>query len=124
MTDTLYSDEELEKAHAIGRAEGLQEGHEQGYREAKVAGAGREEGKAQGFKQGYDEAREAFRERAKAILESPAAKGRETAAMHLMMETDLSADDAIAALATMPSKSAIGARAATTVFSPDPTTFQ
>ena len=124
MTDRLYDETDVQKAHAIGRAEGLQEGHEQGLREAKVAGAGFAEGKAQGFKEGYAESREAFRQRAKAILESPAAKGREQAAMHLAMETSLSADDAIGALATMPSKSAIGARAAMTVFAPDPTTLQ
>jgi hypothetical protein len=63
-----------------------------------------------GFKQGMLEERE----RCAAILVSPEAKGRESIARYFAMETDLPADQAVAALRSMPSTSSIGARAAET----------
>lgn len=124
MTDDLYDNDALAEARAIGHAEGLQAGHAEGLRQAAIAGAGREEGRKAGFEQGFKESSEAYRLRVKTILESPAAKGRETAARHLALETDMTAAAAVAALQTMATASSIRARAVSTFTTADPTTLQ
>ncbi len=122
MTTELYSDEALTNAYEVGKAEGLQQSYTESYPEGVKAGL--TEGRKAGFEQGQAEGAKAYRERCRQIIESPAAKGREQAAKHLALQTDMSAEAAIAALQTMRTQSAIGARAAST-FSPlDPTTLQ
>ncbi|TLG75160.1 hypothetical protein [Methylocystis sp. B8] len=72
---------------------------------------------AAAFTKSYAEGRIAYRLRCKAIIESPEAKGREVQAKHLALETDMTAEQAIALLRTMASSSSIGARAAETIIS-------
>lgn len=116
----LYDGEELERQRALGRSEGLQQAHDdgsfdQGFLDGKLTGLaeGREAGYAEGLLLGAQEERA----RAKAILESPEAKGREKAARHLYFETEMSAEQAIGALRTMASASSIGARQAGAIIS-------
>lgn len=113
----MYSEEDLARARAEGRKEGLSEGEKTG-REA-----GYLEGKADGVKEGYEAGAneggrigaEDERARIKAILTHPEAKGREASANHLALNTPMSVEDAAGALAGLAKSSTIAARAAGTV---------
>jgi len=113
----MYSEEDLARARAEGRKEGLSEGEKTG-REA-----GYLEGKAEGAKEGYEaganEGRrigaEDERARIKTILTHPEAKGREASANHLALNTQMNSEDAAGALAGLAKTSGIAARAAGTI---------
>lgn len=72
-------------------------GFAEGYAEAF------EEARKTGHTEGVAKSAREYRERVRTIIESVAAKGREKAAWHVALETELSAEDAIAALRTMTS---------------------
>jgi len=113
----IHSDEDLARARAEGKNEGLAEGrdtgHKLGHAEGKAEGLkeGHEAGLAEGRKNGAD----AERERIKSIMGHDEAKGREATAQHFALNTDMSVDAAIGALAGVPkttSVASIAARAA------------
>ncbi|WP_144259456.1 hypothetical protein [Methylocystis sp. ATCC 49242] len=116
----LYDGEELERQRALGRAEGLQQAHDdgsfdQGFLDGKLTGLA--EGREAGFAEGLTLGAKDERARITAILTSDAARGREAAARHLAFETEMSAEQAIGALRTMTSTSSIGARQAAAIIS-------
>lgn len=117
----LFSQEDLDRSRAAGKAEGLAEGRQAGHAEGKAAGlaegekAGKEAGVAEGRKAGAADERA----RIKSILGSEEAKGREASAQHLALASDMSAEEAIGMLATLPKGGSIGARSeAETIIQP------
>lgn len=117
MSLNMHDDNDIAAARAEGRKEGLSEGEKTG-REA-----GYLEGKADGVKEGYEagaiEGRrmgaEDERARIKAILSHAEAKGRETSATHLALNTPMSVEDAAGALSGLAKTSSIAARASETI---------
>jgi hypothetical protein len=77
-----------DESFAIGHAEGLREGHAAAFAEGERLGEIEQ------------------RERCAAILGSPVARGRETSARHFAFSTNLTAEEAIGALATVPKDTA------------------
>lgn len=124
MSDHTFSEQDYANAAAIGRAEGLQEGRAEGLRQAAIEGAGFEQGRAAGYAEGFQKAASTYRERVRAILESPEAQGREVAAQHLAFETEMTPSAAVAALAGIARGASIGARAASVAFTPDVSTLK
>ncbi|MGO9683903.1 MAG: hypothetical protein ACLPTZ_15205 [Beijerinckiaceae bacterium] len=76
------------------------EDHEAEVRAAALAGEAA--GKAQGAKEGASATTQAERTRAKTIIGSEAAKGREELAQYFAFDTEMSAEQAIAALEKAP----------------------
>lgn len=113
----LHSDEDLARARAEGRKEGVDEGRKAEHDAAFAAGKaeGAKEGHAAGLAEGQKAGATAERDRIKAILGHDDAKGREATAQHFALNTDMSVEAAIGALAAVPKVSSIGARAAETV---------
>jgi signal peptide peptidase SppA len=120
----IYDEDDLAAAQAKGQREGDAEGYARGVKDGEARGrdAAKAEGVDEGKKAGAAEGASAERARIKAIVESDAAKGRASSALHLALNTSLSADEAAAALAGVgldtPSAgvgSPIGARAAQTI---------
>jgi hypothetical protein len=113
----MYSEEDLARARAEGRKEGLSEGQktgrETGYLEGKADGA--KEGYEAGANEGRGMGAEDERARIKAILTHPEAKGREASANHLALNTPMNSEDAAGALAGLAKTSGIAARAAGTI---------
>jgi signal peptide peptidase SppA len=109
----MHSDEDLARARAEGKAEGLTEGREAGFAAGKAEGAkdGYEAGATEGRRMGAEDERA----RIKAILSHPEAVGREASARHLALNTSMSVEDAAAVLAGVAKSSGIAARAAETV---------
>lgn len=100
-----------EQAVAAAREEGKAQGHAQAATEhaaaqAAAVEAARAEGRAEGHKVGAS----AERERISAILRSDASAGRESVAASFALDTDMTAEQAIKALAAVP---AINGKAAT-----------
>jgi signal peptide peptidase SppA len=108
----MHSDDDLARARAEGKAEGLNEGREAGLL------AGKAEGAKEGFEAGAVEGRrigaEDERARIKAILAHPEAAGREASARHLALNTAMSVEDAAGVLAGVARSTGIAARAAET----------
>lgn len=88
----MFDQDDLDRAKAQGKAEGLAEGKAAGLEEGAKAGASAE------------------RERIKAILAHPEAQGRETAAQHMALNSELSVEMVAGVLAGVPKASSIGAR--------------
>ena len=108
----MHSDEDLARARAEGKAEGLTEGHEAGFAAGKADGAkdGYEAGAVEGRRMGAEDERA----RIKAILAHPEATGREASARHLALNTSMSVEDAAGVLAGVAKSNGIAARAADT----------
>lgn len=117
MSTNLHDNEDLLRARAEGKDEGMAEGrkagHELGLAEGRAIGMkeGHETGLAEGMKAGAD----AERDRIKAILNHPEANGREASANHLALNTTMSVEDAAGVLAGVAKSSSISSRAAETV---------
>ena len=117
----VFNEEDIVAA----RAEGRKEGHAAGIAEGRAAGAA--EGNAAGLAEGKTLGESAERERIKAIMGHEEGKGREATAQHFALNTDMSVEAAIGALAGVPKAvagvQALGARAAdqavATSFVPD-----
>ena len=113
----MHSDEDILKAKAEGKDEGMAEGrkagHELGFAEGRAQGLkeGHEAGIAEGTKAGAT----AERERIKAILGHPEAVGREASAQHLALNTSMSVEDAAGVLLGVSKTSSISSRATETV---------
>lgn len=120
MRMDIHSDEDLAHARAEGKNEGLAEGRDTGHK------LGHAEGKAEGFKEGHEaglaegskSGASAERERIRSIMTHAEAQGRESTAQHFALNTDMSVDAAVGALAGVPKSAAvasIGARSANTI---------
>jgi len=109
----MHSDEDLARARAEGKAEGLTEGREAGFAAGKAEGA--KEGYTAGAAEGRRMGAEDERARIKAILAHPEATGRETSARHLALNTSMSVEDAAGVLAGVAKSTSIAARAVETV---------
>jgi signal peptide peptidase SppA len=113
----MYSEEDLARARAEARKEGLSEGEktgrEAGYLEGKTEGA--KEGYEAGAVEGRRIGAEDERARIKAILTHPEAKSREASATHLALNTSMSVEDAAGALSGLAKTSSIAARASETI---------
>jgi len=109
----MHSDEDLARARAEGKAEGLSEGREAGFATGKAEGAkeGYEAGAAEGRRMGAEDERA----RIAAILSHPEAAGREASARHLALNTSMTVEDAAGVLVGVAKSTGIAARAAETV---------
>jgi signal peptide peptidase SppA len=109
----MHSDEDLARARAEGKVEGLTEGREVGFAGGKADGAkeGYEAGAAEGRRMGAEDERA----RIKAIFSHPEAVGREASARHLALNTSMSVEDVAGVLAGVAKSIGIAARATETV---------
>lgn len=108
MKMSVFTQEDIDRARAEGHATGLAEGKAQGHAAGLAEGraAGMEEGKALGVAEGS----KAERGRVGAIFGLEEAKGRESSAQHVALNSDMSADQAKSFLAGIPKTAGIGAR--------------
>ncbi len=107
---TMFTQDDLDRARAEGKTSGFAEGKDAGAAAGKAEGF--DDGKKAGVDQGRLEGATAERARIKTIIESDAAKGREASAMHLALNTDMSAEAAAGVLQGLAKSSSIEQRAA------------
>ena len=117
MSLPLHDDNDIlrasAEAKAAGLAEGKKAGNDEGY--AKGIAEGRELGVSEGHEAGLVAGAAAERARISAILTSEAAVGREASANHLAFNSNMSAEEAVSFLASVPASTGIAARSASTV---------
>jgi signal peptide peptidase SppA len=113
----MFDQTDLDRARTEGQHAGVTEGNnvgrETGFKEGKAAGVA--EGHKAGLAEGLATGAKAERGRIVAILGHGDAKGRETTAQHFALNTDMSLDAAVGALAGVPKTTSVAARAAATV---------